>query len=70
MNLDTDTQWAFWDGMNQYQKKNSEFLQSQMNGTKPNKGYYDPRKSLRSGEESMADRLVEAMKDLNCVNVL
>ena len=29
MNIDTDTQWAFWDGMNEYQKKNKDYLQAQ-----------------------------------------
>jgi len=74
MNIDTDTQWAFWDGMNEYQKKNKDYLQSQIGNPKdpekPNKAYYDPRKSLRSGEEFMKDRLVQCMKDLNCVDVL
>ena len=37
---------------------------------KPNKKYYDPRMSLRSGEESMAERLVKCMEDLKCVDVL
>ncbi|CAE7507714.1 fba, partial [Symbiodinium pilosum] len=61
MNIDTDTQWAFWDGMNEYQKKNKDYLQAQIGNPegpeKPNKKYYDPRMSLRAGEESMADRL-------------
>jgi len=74
MNIDTDTQWAFWDGVNQYQKKNVDYLQAQIGNPegpeKPNKKYYDPRMALRAGEESMADRLVKAMKDLNCVDVL
>jgi len=74
MNIDTDTQWAFWDGMNQYQKKNVDCLQSQIGNPegpeKPNKKYYDPRMSMRAGEECMADRLVKAMQDLNCVDVL
>mmetsp|Transcript_61888 Transcript_61888/g.172833 ORF Transcript_61888/g.172833 Transcript_61888/m.172833 type:complete len:469 (-) Transcript_61888:111-1517(-) len=74
MNIDTDTQWAFWDGMNQYQKKNVDYLQAQIGNPegpeKPNKKYYDPRMALRSGEVSMADRLVKAMQDLNCVDRL
>jgi fructose-bisphosphate aldolase class II len=74
MNIDTDTQWAFWDGVNQYQKKNSAYLQGQIGNPegaeKPNKKYYDPRMSLRAGEESMAQRLVQAMTDLNCVDRL
>merc|ERR1719242_73026 len=74
MNIDTDTQWAYWDGMNKYQKKNVDCLQAQIGNPegpeKPNKKYYDPRMSLRSGEESMAERLVKAMKDLNCIDRL
>merc|ERR1712023_23699 len=74
MNIDTDTQWAFWDGIRAYEAKNHDYLQGQIGNpdgeTKPNKKYYDPRMSLRAGEESMKDRLVEAMKDLNCIDVL
>merc|ERR1712107_921573 len=68
MNIDTDTQWAFWDGVNEYQKKNVDYLQAQIgNPEGPEKKYYDPRMSLRAGEVSMADRLVKAMEDLNCI---
>eukprot|EP00913_Durusdinium_trenchii_P008038 g7537.t1 len=74
MNIDTDTQWAFWDGMNEYQKKNKDYLQAQIGNPegaeKPNKKYYDPRMSLRSGEESMAERLVKCMEDLKCIDRL
>merc|ERR1712232_526136 len=74
MNIDTDTQWAFWDGVNNYQKKNVDYLQAQIGNPegpeKPNKKYYDPRQSLRSGEVKMADRLVKAMQDLNCIDRL
>jgi len=74
MNIDTDTQWAFWEGMNGYQKKNAPYLQAQIGNPegpeKPNKKYYDPRMPLRAGEESMAARLVQAMKDLNCIDRL
>merc|ERR1711988_753242 len=74
MNIDTDTQWAYWDGMNEYQKKNKDYLQTQIgnpeSADKPNKKYYDPRMSMRAGEEYMATRLVKCMQDLNCVDVL
>jgi len=74
MNIDTDTQWAFWDGIRQYEAKNRDYLQAQIGNpegeTKPNKKYYDPRMALRSGEEIMAKRLGEAMQDLNCIDVL
>jgi len=74
MNIDTDTQWAFWDGIRAYEAKNRPYLQAQIGNPegeeKPNKKYYDPRIPLRSGEEYMAARLVKAMEDLNCINVL
>jgi len=74
MNIDTDTQWAFWDGMRAYEKANHDYLQSQIGNpespTKPNKGKYDPRMVLRAGQESQAARLVKAAEDLNCIKVL
>merc|ERR1719472_12702 len=74
MNIDTDTQWSFWNGIREYEAKNRDYLQRQIGNpegeTKPNKKYYDPRMALRAGEESMAARLGEAMEDLNCINVL
>lgn len=72
MNIDTDTQWAFWDGVREYESKNRAFLQSQIGNPegddKPNKKYYDPRKWIRCGEESMIKRLQIAFSDLNCLN--
>mmetsp|Transcript_5017 Transcript_5017/g.8227 ORF Transcript_5017/g.8227 Transcript_5017/m.8227 type:complete len:398 (+) Transcript_5017:36-1229(+) len=74
MNIDTDTQWAFWDGIRAYEKEHHDFLQGQIGSPGkpdvPNKKYYDPRMALRAGEEAMADRLCKAAEDLNCVNVL
>jgi fructose-bisphosphate aldolase class II len=71
MNLDTDLQWAFWDGVRSYESKNHDYLQAQMgnpNGSdSPNKKYYDPRKWLREAELSMKDRLMRSFKDLNCL---
>merc|ERR1711966_343400 len=74
MNIDTDTQWAFRDGVRAYEAKYHDYLQGQIGNPeaddKPNKKYYDPRMSLRAGEESMAARLIKAAEDLKCVNVL
>ncbi len=74
MNIDTDTQWAFWDGIRKYEAKYHDYLQGQIGNPegpeKPNKKYYDPRMPLREGETTMAARLVQAAEDLNCVNVL
>ncbi len=72
MNIDTDTQWAFWDGVRAYEAKNRGFLQGQIgnpNGDdKPNKSHYDPRKWLREGEKSLVKRLKQAFSDLNCID--
>ncbi|WP_309496166.1 class II fructose-bisphosphate aldolase [Sulfurovum sp.] len=72
MNIDTDTQWAFWDGVRGYVAKNHDYLQGQIGNPdgddKPNKGKYDPRKWLRAGEESMVARLEQAFDDLNCMD--
>jgi len=72
MNIDTDTQWAFWDGVRGYEAKYRDYLQSQIGNPegedKPNKGYYDPRKWLREGEKSMVKRLKQAYSDLNCID--
>ncbi len=74
MNIDTDTQWAFWDGIRAYEAENHDYLQGQIGNPdgddKPNKKYYDPRASLRAGEEAMAARLIKAAEDLKCVDVL
>ncbi len=72
MNIDTDTQWAFWEGVKQYYETNRAYLQGQIGNPegddKPNKKYYDPRKWLRDGEKTMVARLKQAFEDLNCVN--
>lgn len=72
MNIDTDTQWAFWDGVKGYVEKYNPYLQGQIGNPegedKPNKKYYDPRKWLRAGEEEVKARLLQAFSDLNCMN--
>ncbi len=72
MNIDTDMQWAFWEGVQQYYKKNEGYLQAQLGNPdgpeKPNKKYYDPRVWLRKGEENFIKRLEVAFQDLNCIN--
>ncbi len=72
MNIDTDTQWAAWDGVRLYEKKNHDYLQGQIGNPdgedKPNKKYYDPRAWLRAGEQSMVERLKVAFEDLNCID--
>ena len=72
MNIDTDTQWAFWEGTKNYIDKYKDYLQAQIGNPegedKPNKKYYDPRKWLRGGEEGMRDRVIKAFKELNCID--
>ncbi|MBN2893106.1 MAG: class II fructose-bisphosphate aldolase [Bacteroidales bacterium] len=74
MNIDTDTQWAFWNGIRKYYQSKEAYLQGQIGNPdgedKPNKKYYDPRKWLREAEVSMSNRLKIAFEDLNCVDVL
>ena len=74
MNLDTDIQWAFWDGVHQYYNKNKDYLQGQLGNPegedKPNKKYYDPRMWLRAGEVAIIERLKISFADLNCIDVL
>lgn len=72
MNIDTDMQWAFWDGVRDYVAKNHDYLQAQIGNPTgddvPNKKFYDPRKWLRVGEQSFVTRLTKAFEDLNCIN--
>ncbi|WP_345986966.1 class II fructose-bisphosphate aldolase [Sulfurimonas sp. HSL1-2] len=72
MNIDTDTQWATWDGVRDYVAKYHDYLQGQIGNPegedKPNKKYYDPRKWLRAGQESLVARVEQAFADLNALN--
>ncbi|MCE5332034.1 MAG: class II fructose-bisphosphate aldolase [Bacteroidales bacterium] len=74
MNIDTDTQWAYWDGVRGFEAKNHDYLQGQIGNPegaeKPNKKFYDPRVWLRKGEESLIARLQVAFEDLNAINSL
>lgn len=72
MNIDTDMQWAFTEGIRDYMAGKSAYLQSQIGNPegadKPNKKFYDPRVWLREGEKTFVSRLKLAFEDLNCVN--
>ncbi|MCK9491788.1 MAG: class II fructose-bisphosphate aldolase [Sulfurimonas sp.] len=72
MNIDTDTQWALWAGTKAYVEKYNDYLQAQIGNPegedKPNKKYYDPRKWLRAGQETLVSRVEEAFKDLNAID--
>ena len=72
MNIDTDTQWAYWDGVRAFEAANHDYLQGQIGNPegedKPNKKHYDPRVWVRKGEEAMIARLMVAFEDLNAIN--
>merc|ERR1711976_375090 len=72
MNVDTDTQWAYWGGLLNFYKAKEGYLQGQIGNPegpeKPNKSYYDPRKWVRESELSMVKRVKESCTDLNNVN--
>lgn len=71
MNIDTDLQWAYWDGVRGYYQANEGYLQGQIGNPegddKPNKKKYDPRVWIREAEKSFVERLKVAFEDLNCV---
>lgn len=72
MNIDTDTQWANWNGIREYYQAHEGYLQSQIGNPEgedsPNKKYYDPRVWLRKAQESMSARLEKTFSDLNAVD--
>ena len=74
MNIDTDMQFAFTEGVREYFVKNLDYLKTQIGNPEgddlPNKKYYDPRKWLREGELTFKKRLEQAFEDLNNVNTL
>lgn len=74
MNIDTDLQFAFTEGIRDYMTENIDYLKTQIGNPEgqevPNKKYYDPRKWLRIGEETFKKRLTKAFEDLNNVNTL
>ena len=74
MNIDTDLQYAFTEGVRDYMKAKAAYLQGQIGNPEgpeaPNKKYYDPRVWLREGEKTFVTRLKKAFEDLNNVNTL
>jgi fructose-bisphosphate aldolase class II len=74
MNIDTDLQWAYWEGIKNYYQANEGYLQGQIGNPEgddsPNKKYYDPRVWLRKGEETFKARLIKACEDLNNIGTL
>merc|ERR1719420_432113 len=74
MNVDTDTQWAYWEGILKFYKAKSGYLQGQLGNPegpdKPNKSYFDPRKWIREAEVTLVERVKESCTDLDNVNTL
>ena len=74
MNIDTDLQWAFWDGVRSYEADKHDWLQGQLGNPTgpdaPNKKQYDPRVWLREGETSFVTRLEQAFAELHNVDTL
>jgi len=74
MNIDTDLQYAFLEGIRDYMGDKKDYLATQIGNPDgddvPNKKYYDPRKWLREGELTFKARLKKAFEDLNNVNTL
>ena len=72
MNIDTDMQWAFWEGIKNYYQGKEGYLQEQIGNPDgddiPNKKHYDPRVWLREGEKNFVGRLKKAFEDLNNIN--
>ena len=73
MNIDTDTQWATWEGVMNFYKEKEAYLQGQIGNPdgddQPNKKYYDPRVWVRKGQESFVNRIKDAFADLNGVGL-
>ena len=74
MNLDTDLQFAFTEGVRDYVTSKIDYLKTQIGNPEgedvPNKKYYDPRKWLREGELTFVKRLEQSFSDLNNINTL
>ncbi len=74
MNLDTDMQFAFTEGVRDYILDKQEYIKKQIGNPEgeelPNKKYYDPRKWLREGEKTFVARLKKSFEDLNNINTL
>lgn len=74
MNIDTDLQFAFTEGIRDYMGSKKDYLKTQIGNPdgadSPNKKHYDPRVWLREGEKTFVTRLKKAFEDLNNVNTL
>ena len=72
MNIDTDLQWGFTQGVRDYFLANNDYVKTQIGNPegeeKPNKKYYDPRTYNRAGELTFKARLTRSFNDLNNLN--
>ena len=72
MNIDTDLQWGFTEGVRDYFLANNDYVKTQIGNPdgeeKPNKKYYDPRVYTRAGEVTFKARLTRSFNDLNNIN--
>jgi len=73
MNIDTDTQWSYWEGIKEFESKYHDYLQTQIGNPegadKPNKKYYDPRECMRAAEVKTVERLEQSFADLRCQQI-
>ena len=74
MNIDTDLQYAFTEGVRDYVIEKKEYISTQIGNPEgddiPNKKFYDPRVWLREGEDTFKNRLKKAFEDLNNIDTL
>ncbi|KAI8925576.1 cytosolic fructose-6-bisphosphate aldolase class 2a, partial [Entophlyctis helioformis] len=74
MNIDTDTQWAYWEGLRNFYEAKKGYLQAQIGNPegadKPNKKYYDPRVFIREAEKSLMTRVKLAFAELGSASTL
>jgi len=74
MNIDTDLQYAFTEGIRDYMGEKAAYLKAQIGNPEgddvPNKKFYDPRVWLRKGEDTLRNRLKKAFEDLNNIDTL
>ncbi|KAI5966009.1 FBA1 [Candida theae] len=66
VNLDTDCQYAYLEGIRDYILKKQDYLKTPVGNPegedKPNKKYFDPRVWVREGEKTMSKRITEALE--------
>ncbi|CAL4322644.1 Fructose-bisphosphate aldolase class 2 [Buchnera aphidicola (Pterocallis alni)] len=74
INIDTDIQWASWEGILKYYQNNKKNLQTQLsniNGINiPNKKYYDPRSWIQESKKSISEKLKKIFTICNCYNLI